>query len=520
MKKKLIKAGAVVMIMAVLSSMLSMTSSAYIAFNSYNYNYYGEAVETPSGYSPEKVLYGADFGIDELTNAADIYVSPQKEIYILDYYGSDNEVRIHILDENFNLITTLSTLQANGHDYKMNLAESVVVDQYGYIYVCDTGNRQVLKLDKDKSGKIIQTIGAPDSDLFSGDFKPSKLAIAKNMSLYVISRGCLDGIMEFDSNGKFLRYFGAPDVQLTLAQLMDLAWRKVYRALLGKHVDSAFITYVPTEFENLVVDDYGFVYSVIAASGTENTDQLVKMNFLGNNILDPTAKSTQKVNSTLSRTYGDLVRRVTSGQGNIFKDVAVDEDGFITMLDTNLRKVFEYDSEGNMTFVYGAKGSQQGLFESPCAIAKLGKKTLVLDSYYGSITVFDLTDYGETLHQGIVLYDQGLYTDAEIYWDAVLKSNANCELAHIGLGKVYYQYGRYEEALDHFKVANDRKNYQDAFSLYRESVISDHFNLVMTLLLLLILLLILWRIFGKSIKAAIREKRQGGGDHDDSEGLE
>ena len=178
-----------------------------------------------------QVLYGADFGIDELTNAADIYVSPQKEIYILDYYGSDNEVRIHILDENFNLITTLSTLQANGHDYKMNLAESVVVDQYGYIYVCDTGNRQVLKLDKDKSGKIIQTIGAPDSDLFSGDFKPSKLAIAKNMSLYVISRGCLDGIMEFDSNGKFLRYFGAPDVQLTLAQLMDLAWRKVYRCV-------------------------------------------------------------------------------------------------------------------------------------------------------------------------------------------------------------------------------------------------------------------------------------------------
>ena len=76
----------------------------------------------------------------------------------------------------------------------MNLAESVVVDQYGYIYVCDTGNRQVLKLDKDKSGKIIQTIGAPDSDLFSGDFKPSKLAIAKNMSLYVISIGCLDAV--------------------------------------------------------------------------------------------------------------------------------------------------------------------------------------------------------------------------------------------------------------------------------------------------------------------------------------
>lgn len=505
------------MVMLILASMLAMPSSAYIAFNTYNYNYYGEVVVTPSGYTPEAVYYGEDLGIGEMTNAVDIYVSPQNEIYILDYYSSDNIARLHIFDSNLKLIKTLTTLTANGNPYTMNLPESVVVDKYGYIYVCDTGNRQVLKLDKDKSGKIIQTIGAPDSDLFTGEFKPTKVAIAKNMSLYVICSGALDGIMEFNTSGAFLRYFGAPDVQMTLADMVTLAWRRVYRSLFGAGAAKTFITFVPTEFENLVVDDYGFVYAVIAAAGEENTDQLMKMNFLGNNILDPTAKSTQKISDTLSRTYGDLVRRATKSQGNIFKDVAVDEDGFITMLDTNLRKIFEYDSEGNLTFVYGAHGKQSGLFYNPTSMAKLGKKTLVLDAYFGSLTIYDQTEYGRTLHKAINLYDQGLYDDAENYWVDVLKNNANCELAHIGLGKVYYQYGRYDDAIHHFKIANDRKNYEDSFSLYREAVISDHFNLIMTLLVVLVVLYILWRIFGKSIINSIKEKRQGGGDRDNTE---
>ena len=393
MKKRMIKFGAIAMAMMILASMLAVPSSAYIAFNTYNYNYYGEVVVTPSGYTPEAVYYGEDLGIGEITNAVDIYVSPQNEIYILDYYGTDNIARLHIFDSNFKLIKTLTTLTANGNPYTMNLPKSVVVDKYGYIYVCDTGNRQILKLDKDRSGKIVQTIGAPNSDLFSGDFKPTKVAIAKNMSLYVICAGALDGIMEFNEYGVFLRYFGAPDVQMSLADMVTLGWRRFYRALNGKEADDTFITFVPTEFENLVVDDYGFVYAVIAAAGEENTDQLMKMNFLGNNILDPTAKSTQKISDTLSRTYGDLVRRATKSQGNIFKDVSVDEDGFITMLDSNLRKVFEYDIEGNLTFVYGAHGKQQGLFYEPVAMAKLGKKTLVLDAYFGSVTVYDQTKY-------------------------------------------------------------------------------------------------------------------------------
>ncbi len=520
MKQRLCKIGVILTIIAIMTTIFVLPSSAYVAFNTYNFNYYGEAVATPSGYSPVDVLYGRDLGVGELSNACDVYVSPQNEVYILDLYGSDNEARIHIFDENFKLIKTLTTLSANGKPYTMRLPESLVVDKFGYIYVCDTGNGQVLKLDKDKSGKIVQTIGAPNSDLFTGKFKPSKVAIAKNMSLYVIGTGTLDGIMEFNEKGVFQRYFGAPDVQMSLSDMVNLAWRKFYRAILGNDADVIFVTYVPTEFENIVVDKYGFAYSVIATAGDSNTNQLVKMNFQGTNILDPTAKSTQKISTTLSETYGDLVRRSSSGYGNIFEDVAVVDDGFITMLDTNLCKIFEYDSEGNMTFVYGGKGNQAGLFSSPVAIAKLGTKTLVLDNYFGSLTVFDLTEHGRTLHEGIVLYNAGLYAEAENYWVEILKDNANCELAHIGIGKVYYQNGKYADALKHFQIANDRMNYQDSFSLYREEVIGDHFNLIMTSILVLVILFVVWRFFGKAIMNAIKNKKQGGGDDDVAESME
>ncbi len=518
MKKNLIRVSTVAMIMLILASMLAMPSSAYIAYTTYNYNYYGEAIETPSGYKPETVYYGEDLGIGTLSNAVDLYVSPQNEIYILDYLGSENFPRLHIFDSNFKHIKTLSTLTANGNPYTMKLPESLVVDKYGYIYICDTGNRQILKLDKDKSGKIVQTIGSPNSDLFTGEFKPSKIAIAKNMSLYVICAGALDGIMEFDEKGTFLRYFGAPDVQMSVTDMVALAWRRMYRSILGSDADDSFVTFVPTEFSNLVVDDYGFVYSVIAATEDSNTEQLLKMNFLGNNILDPLAKSTQKVSDTLSKTYGDLQRRGTKTEGNIFTDVAVDEDGFITMLDSNLCKIFEYDPEGNLTAIYSGKGKQMGMLYEPAGIAKLGKKTLILDSHFGSITVFELTQYGRTLHDGILLYDQGLYTEAENYWNEILKSNANCELAHIGLGKVYYQFSRYEDAINHFKIANDRMNYQDSYSLYRESVIADYFGLIMTLLVILVIAAIVWRISGKTIIKMIKEKKQGG--EDDAEIME
>ena len=59
--------------------------------------------------------------------------------------------------------------------------------------------------------------------------------------------------------------------------------------------------------------------------------------------------------------------------------------------------------------------------EKASAIAKLGKKTLVVDATLCGITVFDLSEYGAALHEAVVLYNQGLYTEADPLWKQVLR---------------------------------------------------------------------------------------------------
>ena len=57
-------------------------------------------------------------------------------------------------------------------------------------------------------------------------------------------------------------------------------------------------------------------------------------------------------------------------------------------------------------------------------------------------------------------------------------------------------------------------NYESAFALYRESLLAEHFDLLMTSIVALIVLMFAWKLFGKAIIKAIKEKKQGGGDDD------
>ncbi len=112
------------------------------------------------------------------------------------------------------------------------------------------------------------------------------------------------------------------------------------------------------------------------------------------------------------------------------------------------------------------------------AMAKLGTKTLITDKIGCSITVYRLSDYGQYLHDAVVLYNKGLYSDAEPLWREVLRYNANSDIAHVGIGKVYYMNGQYKEAMNEFKLANDRENYSRSYELYRKRLYKKQFRSV------------------------------------------
>ncbi len=486
---------------------IAVPAFAYVPYNTYNYNFYGETVGCPSGYVPEAIYLSEDLGISSIHNPNDIFVSDKNEIYLLDLGAEYTRGRLCIFDKNFRLVKEFrSLIDLDGSPYYMKNPSGVTVDKNGFIYICDTDNGAVLKVSRE--GKILLKYEHPGKEVFdeSYTYQPYKIVIGINGSAYVISRGCLDGILEFNTKGDFVRFFGAPKVQLSVTDYFEIYWRQIYRSFRGADADGDFVTFVPTEFENMDIDDNGFIFTTVIAN-EKSTQEVSKLNFTGTNVLSPTTKSTKKVNDSLSSNYGDL--QIRGHIDNNFVDVVVDDDGFFSVLDTKLCKVFEYDSEGNLIFVYGGDGQQVGTLEKATSMAKLGKKTLIVDATTCSITVFGLSDYGKALHDAVVLYNKGLYSDADPLWREVLLYNANSDIAHVGIGKVYYMNGEYENAMNEFKLANDRENYSRSFSLYRTELIKQNFSLFATIIVVLLVLAILARKFIPIIIKKIKEKKGG-----------
>lgn len=514
MNRKIRKIITLVLSLIVFTMITTTVASAYIPYTAYNFDYFGEIVNGPAGYVPEQILFGADVGINEFINPSDMFISENDQILIVDSGADGARTRIIILDKNFKLVKTIENfIGTNGEKLDVINATGICMDKNGYIYLCDPDSFRVLKMDM--SGNVLLVFGAPPSEFVNDSFvyRPQKLGIGINGSIFVISKGCTDGIMEFDTKGSFVRFFGAPEVELSVTDYLNIYWRNIYRVIGGDGVDQFFATYVPSEFSNLTVDHNGFIFTMVA-SNESSTDEVYKLNFQGKNILDPLQKSTSKQSDTLSRNYGDLITRSTAGSGNVFSDICLDKEGFFTLLDSNLGRVFEYDKEGNLIFVYGNKGNQinqvqEGLLVMPCAVIKVDDKTVVLDNSTGALTVFGLSDYGEKLHAAVGYYNEGKYDEAEGPWSTVLKYDANSELAHIGLGKVHYLRGNYAEALDEFRLGNDRNNYSRAYKLYRDDVIRSNFTWIIAVVIILLAILIVSKKWGKKIIKKIKEGKGG-----------
>ena len=170
----------VVFALVAIAMMLTMVlpTFAYVPYNTYNYNFYGETVGSPSGYVPEKFYLSEDLGISTMHQPTDIYVSDKQEIYLLDLGGVNARGRLCIFDKNFKLISEFKSLKdIDGSEYFLKNPGGVTTDKNGFIYICDTDNRAVLKLKKD--GQIVMKYEQPGDDVFdeSYTYQPFKIIL-------------------------------------------------------------------------------------------------------------------------------------------------------------------------------------------------------------------------------------------------------------------------------------------------------------------------------------------------------
>lgn len=498
---------AVCLLLALLLSTVTVFADVQkVPYKGYIYNAWGEAVPSQVGYVPDKTYTGITLGVGSFLSPEDFFVDDETNyIYVLD---SGNK-RVVVFDQNFNHVMTMDTFTKDGEPSPLNSPQSIFVAKEK-LYIADTENRRVIVTDF--SGNILNEITAvkegdknyeiSPSDV---DFKPRKIIVDAAGNIYVLIKNVFQGAMVFNTLNEFDGYYGSTKVKVSFEVIRDYLWKEI----MSQEQVENMTTYVPVEYQNFDIDANDFVYSVTQESG--NTDSIRKLNPSGDNILET------------GKTYGDsdIVYEAAKGKNieTMFTDITVDKKGFTSALDLSYGRIFHYDEEMSSLFIFGNTGKQKGTFKTPVAIEVLDIEgdgsglIMVLDKDKANITTFRLTEFGQRVHDAVLLYNMGKYTEAITPWEDVLQRDNNYEIAHVGMGKAAHYAGDYKDAMDYFKAGQDHDGYSDSLSEYRVEVVRQHFTVIMLILLLLILLF----VFRKRIVAEVKKKvakKKGGAEND------
>ena len=221
------------------------------------------------------------------------------------------------------------------------------------LYIADTDNLRVVVLDE--NGSLNRIISNPTSEVLAQDFVFSPLKVVADYAerAYVIAKNMFQGIMAFDENGNFTGFTGTINVTIS-------TYEKIWRRLSTKRQREKQIQFIPTEFTGLDIDEDGFVYATnIDSKGKQSVRRL---NPKGQDVIK---KSNRNVRGegTLSvdlywRLQGDY-----SGASRIV-DVVYRGYGIYSILDITRGRIFTYDDEGNLLYIFGGRGSQEGTLKS------------------------------------------------------------------------------------------------------------------------------------------------------------
>ncbi|MFW6016478.1 MAG: YIP1 family protein [bacterium] len=467
--------------------LLADSSTYSVPYYSYTYDFWQDPIMAPQAYQPSNVLNGNDIEIGAFRDPRDIFVWNDQEIYIAD----TGNYRIVVLDNNWNLIKIINNFENHiGESDRFDQPYGISVSLEGEIYVADRRNHRLVVLDRD--GNLLRYILSPVTDnpnLFRSNFEffPVKVSVDNVGRTYVIAEEIYDGVMEFDIDGNFRGFLGAPRIS---PDFIDYLWRRISPQARQERLSLL----LPTEYSNLDVDESGFIFTTVGGGEFEEADAIRRLNPSGKDVLKRQgfAPPTGDYGSSLQDAEGEWVL-----SGSHFVDIIAREEGIYSALDQERGRVFSYDYFGNLLYVFGARGYETGTLRRPRALAELDNQILILDSEMNDITVYAPTTYQQLIHSSIKEYNKGEYQKSAEIWNKVVETNANYDLGYTGIGRAYFRDDKFAEAMHYYQLGQNREGYSNAFEYYRKDYIRDNINIIVLLFILIIVLLLLFRKYSK-----------------------
>ncbi len=431
-----------------------------------------EWVRTQDAYMPA-AIYAKEIGLKQ---PGDLFYHDGK-LYLADTGNS----RIAVYS-----VKDFSVEFFGGEELKEPCGLFVTAD--GSVYVADTKAEAVFCYDP--SHRLRQTIGRPESELFSESsmYRPCAVAVSSSGNIFVVGDGAYEGIMQFDAKGEFFGYFAANRYKMTMSErFQDLIYNEAQKEQL-------FVR-TPRPIDNIDISAKDLIFSVtrsddrVGITYASTSDDTLKMhNMAGLNIFANAGGMKEEWNFT----------DVAAGPlGNVY---AVTQTGIIN----------EYDKQGNLIFTFGGRAyenDRNGLFTNAAAIDLDEESGLlyVLDQERALVQVFYPTDFANLTHQAIAALESGDYESSESIWSDLLRLNGMSQIAHMGYGKALFYQQKYKEALTHFRIAGDVQYYSDTMWELRNDILSRSMVFILVGAALLILALYIRSVLRKKKKVLSEE---------------
>ena len=513
MKKKLLAVFLLVLMLAAVIPGFSVSASE--PYQTYTYSIDGKALRSPLSYTPYTVVDSSTIGLLDPENGGlafddpgDIFADYRGNIYLTDTKNN----RVIVLDEFYKLKYVISNFSNQyGFNYTFNSPRGVFVTKArgtagtadyvpSYLYVCDTGNSRIVRFeiritDGAETAVFDSIIERPVSSLFGDNsaYKPVAIAVDQYGRIFVVSSTTYQGVIVMTQDGEFTGFIGA---QKVVYSVLEMFWR---RFMSDEQIANS-VSFVSTEFNNITIDDDGFIYVTTDALDAEKQADAIKSK---NSDYSPVKKLNSAGTEIMRRNGffdpgGEVDLSKFGSVPSQIKDVAIGPEGTWSIIDSSRSKVFTYDQNGNLLFAFGDSGEVLGQIKSLSGITYQGDYMLLLDNTSDSFTVYKRTPYADLLINAIRQENNREYANAVKAWQEVLKYNNNFDTAYIGVGKAYYREGEYELAMENFKAAYDETDYSNAYREVRKEWISKY------LLVIPVVVVVFCFLLSKLLKYASR----------------
>lgn len=435
-------------------------------------------------------VLGADNRVIIVENGAAVHIAQNNAVLVTDGQGNvTSTITGYEQDGAFVAFSAVNGVEGVALNYVCDGTKRANQRVQRQLVISDSKDQQIV-LDAELN--VTRVCADPDSEVLEDGylFTPLKVSVDYAGRVYCVAQNMFEGIMVFETNGEFTGFFGTIEVSIS-------AWDKFWRKLATKEERSKQQLFIPTEFTGIDIDEEGFVYA--SNVDTNGVQAVRRLNPKGEDVIR------KGWNENLG---GDLSINGTSTYAGASKivDVVYREKGMYSILDSKRGRIFTYDHEGNLLYIFGGIGSQEGTVTTPVAVEYAGDRVLALDAKQASIIVYGETEYGRLINEAVGLRYDGDESQAVALWEEVLRLDENNELANIGIGKAYLSAGDNEKAMEYLKRGMSQDYYSVAFKRYRNEILKENIQWILTGAVVLIAAA--W-VFFKVVKPRIKAKREG-----------